>query len=188
MTTPNANREERSDNQQQSAQNTPAMGSGGENHDTQTFSRASDSPSFAGQSGVRVLPIRTMVAAVPATFGRLPSDSSTNSLGLYYPMLGRVQHVASGHMSASQAPGEPLSVSTQPEQHPVSESTGQQQNAEGPNQDGNTLYRVQHGMMFNKFHMKLKLASFKILTASGHDFLSWSFVSIFAFIASTFVL
>ncbi|GLU09588.1 hypothetical protein SLE2022_264400 [Rubroshorea leprosula] len=139
MTTPNApnaNREEHSDNQQRSAQNTPATGAGGENHDSQTFSRASDNPSFAGQSGVRVLPIRTMVAAVPATFGRLPSDSSTNSLGLYYPVLGRVQHVASGSMSASQAPGEPLSVSTQTEQHPVSESTVQQQNAERPNQHG----------------------------------------------------
>lgn len=50
-----------------------------------------------------MVPIRTMVAAVPGPFSRLPSDSSGNSMGLYYPLLGRFQPVASGHLSGSQA-------------------------------------------------------------------------------------
>ncbi|KAG5242742.1 ubiquitin family protein [Salix suchowensis] len=74
----------------------PPTISGGENPSNQTTSRVSEGSSFSGEA-VRVVPLRTMVAAVPGTFGRLPSDSSGNSIGLYYPVLGRFQHVASGH-------------------------------------------------------------------------------------------
>ncbi|KAF5178740.1 Ubiquitin-like domain-containing protein cip73 [Thalictrum thalictroides] len=47
------------------------------------------------EAGVRVLPLRTVVAAVPAV-GRPAANSSGSSMGLFYPLLARVQHVASG--------------------------------------------------------------------------------------------
>nr|XP_048334815.1 ubiquitin-like domain-containing protein CIP73 isoform X3 [Ziziphus jujuba var. spinosa] len=116
--THDANREEHGDTQQPSGQRDPTTSSGGENPVTQAASRVPEGPTFAGDSGVRVVPIRTMVAAVPGPFSRLPSDSSGNSVGLYYPVLGRLQHVASGHVSSdrgSQASGErnPASVHTE---------------------------------------------------------------------------
>ncbi|KAJ6731821.1 LARGE PROLINE-RICH PROTEIN BAG6 [Salix purpurea] len=92
----NNNREEHSQTQQTAGQRSPPASSGGENPSNQTSSRLSEGSSFAGEA-VRVVPLRTVVAAVPGTFGRLPSDSSGNSTGLYYPLLGRFQNVASGH-------------------------------------------------------------------------------------------
>ncbi|XVF34504.1 hypothetical protein REPUB_Repub18cG0064300 [Reevesia pubescens] len=137
--TPNIIREEHPHTTQQSGQRNPSMGSGSENHSTQTTSRVSDSPSFAGESGVRVVPIRTMVAAVPAPLGRLPPDSSGNSVGLYYPLLGRFQHNAPGHASGergSQASGEHLSPGAQSEQRPIPESAVQHQNSEESARNG----------------------------------------------------
>lgn len=49
------------------------------------------------------MPIRTVVAS------RLPSESAGSSIGLYYPVLGRFQHVASGNVNGergSQASGD----------------------------------------------------------------------------------
>ncbi|XP_022732230.1 uncharacterized protein LOC111286494 isoform X2 [Durio zibethinus] len=141
MATPNIIQEESPHTTQQGQRN-PSMGSGSENRSTQTTSRVSDAPSFAGESGVRVVPIRTMVAAVPAPLGRLPSDSSGNSVGLYYPLLGRFQHIAPGHVSGergSQASGEHLSPGAQSEQHPIPESAMQNQSLEESARDGNCL-------------------------------------------------
>lgn len=76
-----------------------------------------------------MVPVRTMVAAVPGPFSHLPADPSSNSIGLYYPVLGRFQHVASGHASGeqgSQASGE----------RPT-DSVVQQHNIDGPARDGN---------------------------------------------------
>ncbi|KAM6553246.1 hypothetical protein CsatB_014008 [Cannabis sativa] len=106
----NVNRQEQGNGQQPSGQQNPATSSGGEIPVNQGTARVSDTPGFAGESAVRVVPLRTMVAAVPGPFGRLPpSDSSGNSMGLYYPVLGRFQHVAPGHLSGdrgAQASGE----------------------------------------------------------------------------------
>ena len=142
MATPNIIRQEHHDTIQQSGQRNPSMGSGSENRSTQTTSRVSDTPPFAGESGVRVVPIRTMVAAVPAPLGRLPSDSSGNSVELYYPLLGRFQHIAPGHVSGeqgSQASGEHLSPGAQSEQPPIPESAVQHQNLEESARDGNMI-------------------------------------------------
>ncbi|XP_011017933.1 PREDICTED: large proline-rich protein bag6-B isoform X4 [Populus euphratica] len=73
--TPNNNREEHGQTQQTAGQRSPPTSSGGENPSSQTSSRLSEGSSFAGEA-VRVVPLRTVVAAVPGTFGRLPSDSS----------------------------------------------------------------------------------------------------------------
>lgn len=49
------------------------------------------------------MPIRTMVAAaVPGPVVRPPSESSGNSIGVYYPILGRFQQVSSGHVNSEQ--------------------------------------------------------------------------------------
>ncbi|PKI66743.1 hypothetical protein CRG98_012938 [Punica granatum] len=83
---PNANREEHSDQQQpvSASRNAAVNSSAAENPVEQSSSRTSEGPTqpFAGESGVRVVPVRTMVAAVPATFSRMPSDSSSDSPSL----------------------------------------------------------------------------------------------------------
>ncbi|KAK8602081.1 hypothetical protein V6N13_058259 [Hibiscus sabdariffa] len=97
------------------------------------------SAGFAGESGVRVVPIRTMVAAVPAPLDGLPSESSGNSVGVYYPFLGRFQNITPGNMSGergSQASGENPSPGAQPEQLPIPESVGQRQSSEESARDG----------------------------------------------------
>lgn len=137
---PNLNRDERGDTQQSSGQrNQPGTGSGAENLSSQPASRVTESSSFGGESGVRVLPIRTMVAAVPSPFSRLPSDSPSNSIGLYYPVLGRFQHVASGHVSGargSQASGEHHAAGVQTEQQSTTEPAVQRPNTEHQISDG----------------------------------------------------
>ncbi|MBA0747414.1 hypothetical protein Gogos_004328 [Gossypium gossypioides] len=136
MATPNT-REEHPPNQ--SGQSNQSMGSDSENRSSQTTSRVSDTPSFAGESGVRVVPIRTMVAAVPAPLGRLPSESSGNSVGVYYPLLGRLQNIAPGHVSGERGPqasGEHPSSGAQPEQLRISESAVQHQSSEESARDG----------------------------------------------------
>ncbi|XP_042444595.1 ubiquitin-like domain-containing protein CIP73 isoform X4 [Zingiber officinale] len=60
-------------------------------------SGAPNNPAVAGDSGVRVLPIRTVVS-VPAGAGRSTSESSGSAVGLIYPFLARVQHVTSGNL------------------------------------------------------------------------------------------
>ncbi|CAK7338536.1 unnamed protein product [Dovyalis caffra] len=137
--TPNNNREERGQTQQTAGQRNPPTGSGSENPSNQTTSRVPEGSSFAGEA-VRVVPLRTVVAAVPGTLGRLPSDSSGNSVGLYYPVLGRFQHVASGHGSGgrgSQATVEHPIAGIQTEQPPTPEPPVQRQNVEQRTRDGN---------------------------------------------------
>ncbi|TYH65546.1 hypothetical protein ES332_D06G063400v1 [Gossypium tomentosum] len=123
----------------QSGQSNQSMVSDSENRSSQTTSRVSDTPSFAGESGVRVVPIRTMVAAVPAPLGRLPSESSGNSVGVYYPLLGRLQNIAPGHVSGERGPqasGEHPSSGAQPELLRIPESAVQHQSSEESARDG----------------------------------------------------
>ncbi|GAY56689.1 hypothetical protein CUMW_173820, partial [Citrus unshiu] len=134
----NAIQEERSNTQQAPGQGNTATASGTDNLGSQATTRNSDGSSSAGESGVRVVPVRTMVAAVPAPFGRLPSDSSSNPVSLYYPVLGRFQHVASGLVSGEQGhqvSGEHHPAGLQTEQPSVPDSIGQQ-NAEDPARNG----------------------------------------------------
>lgn len=63
----------------------------------QAVSGAPNNPAVAGDSGVRVLPIRTVVT-VPAGVGRSISESSGSAVGVIYPFLARVQHVTSGNL------------------------------------------------------------------------------------------
>ncbi|KAK7292000.1 hypothetical protein RIF29_07607 [Crotalaria pallida] len=95
-TTPNANHEERSDTQSASVQRN--QGESSVNQATSSRPNAS----MVGEPGVRVVPLRTMVAAVPGPIGRLPSEPSSNSMGFYYPVLGRLQPVSSGLANSEQ--------------------------------------------------------------------------------------
>ncbi|XP_021808980.1 large proline-rich protein bag6 isoform X2 [Prunus avium] len=133
-TTPNVTREEHGDTQQPSGQRNPAS-SGGENPTNQATSRVSDGPAFAGDSTVRIVPIRTMVAAVPAPLSRLPSDSTGNSIGLYYPLLGRLQHVASGHVSGERGT---LASGDRPPAGLHADQQSSEQNIGGPAREGST--------------------------------------------------
>ncbi|OIW19515.1 hypothetical protein TanjilG_06970 [Lupinus angustifolius] len=93
-TTPNANQEERSDTQSASVQ----LHQGGSSVNQSTSRRPN--ASIAGEPGIRVVPIRTMVAALPGPIGRFPLEQSGNSMGFYYPVLGRMQPVSSGHANS----------------------------------------------------------------------------------------
>ncbi|XP_021899208.1 large proline-rich protein bag6-A-like isoform X2 [Carica papaya] len=128
LPTSNVNREERGDTQLSSGQRNSSITSAGENRGGQTIPGVLENPSFTGES-VRVVPLRTMVAAVPASFSGLPSESSGHSVGLYYPVLGRFQPAASGHIGTergSQASNEHLSANARPGQQ-VPQSADQQQ-------------------------------------------------------------
>lgn len=138
--TPTVNQQERGNSQQPLEQRNPGTSSGGENIVNQETLGVSEGPSPIAESGVRVVPIRTMVATVPGPFSRLPSDSTSSSLGLYYPVLGRFQHVATGQVTerrGSQASGETYFSGFQTEHVPIPESAMQQQNFEDPAGDGN---------------------------------------------------
>ncbi|CAN1800311.1 Ubiquitin-like domain-containing protein CIP73 [Linum perenne] len=118
------NNEEQSDStQQQPGQRNSAST---ENTANQTASRVLE----GSLPGVRVVPIRTVVAAaVPASFGRVPSaDSSGNSPGMYYPIVGRFQQA--GSEQRSQTHGNHQSASTQTEQHPAPAIPPQSRNDE----------------------------------------------------------
>ncbi|KAM1938654.1 hypothetical protein ACFX13_026613 [Malus domestica] len=130
-TTPNATREENGETHQPSGQRNPATSSGGEDPTNQATSRVPGGSAFAGDPAVRIVPMRTMVATVPASLSRQPSDSSGISGGLYYPLLGRFQHVASGNVSSERV------TPASRDHHPAnlhtdqqsSESAAEQQNA-----------------------------------------------------------
>ncbi|KAM1201274.1 hypothetical protein FF1_017558 [Malus domestica] len=137
-TTPDATRDEHGETQQPSGQRNPVTSSGSENPTNQATSRVSGGSAFAGDPAVRIMPIRTMVAAVPASLSRQPSDSSGISGGLYHPLLGRFQHVASGNVNSER--GTPASRDRHPANlhtdHQSSESAAEQQNAADPARDG----------------------------------------------------
>ncbi|XP_039689923.1 ubiquitin-like domain-containing protein CIP73 isoform X3 [Medicago truncatula] len=125
-TTPNASQEERGDTQSASVQRNPVESSA-----SQATSRRPDA-SIAGESGIRIVPIRTMVAAVPGPLGRASSEPSGNSTGLYHPVLGRFQRVGQanseqGSQSASQHRAAP---------HSTPESTLQRQRTEDSARNG----------------------------------------------------
>ncbi|KAM1046544.1 hypothetical protein PS2_025790 [Malus domestica] len=130
-TTSNATREENGETHQPSGQRNPATSSGGEDPTNQATSRVPGGSAFAGDPAVRIVPMRTMVATVPASLSRQPSDSSGISGGLYYPLLGRFQHVASGNVSSERV------TPASRDHHPAnlhtdqqsSESAAEQQNA-----------------------------------------------------------
>ncbi|KAF3782786.1 hypothetical protein EJ110_NYTH18175 [Nymphaea thermarum] len=98
----------------------------------QNVSPSSGFPSVATESGgVRVVPVRTVVAAVPAAVSRPASDASSGgALGVFYPLLARIQNLDPGHLndaSRSTRVGD-HHRNTETDEHRVSESSIRSQN------------------------------------------------------------
>ncbi|KAM7268462.1 hypothetical protein ACFE04_010628 [Oxalis oulophora] len=105
-TQPNANQEGRSDSQQPSSQTNPT-----------TVAPGTENPSIPTPAGVRVVPLRTMVAGIAAPRNQLPSDSAAaNPMG-FIPLLGRLATAAQA--SSERASGELHSHGVQTEQQPA---------------------------------------------------------------------
>ncbi|XAR71011.1 hypothetical protein NMG60_11028083 [Bertholletia excelsa] len=138
--------------QQSPVQNNPASGSG--TTMPEATSGAFGNPFSTRESEVRVVPIRTVVAAVPSSVRRSPSDSSHGSVGFYYPILARVQHVPSGNLNnpmGSQVSYEHNSSGIETQQQPNPDASEPRQdvgqpeaNASAPSGDG-----VQNGQEFS---------------------------------------
>ncbi|CAA3021313.1 Hypothetical predicted protein [Olea europaea subsp. europaea] len=89
-------------------------------------------------SEVRTIPLRTMIAAVPAS-GEHGSDSPHGSVGMVYPVLARVQNVTSGNSNgirASQESEQHRGQDADTEQQTMSGSATQQQNIGVPGRNG----------------------------------------------------
>jgi len=130
-TTPNASQEERGDTQSASVQRNPVESSA-----SQATSRRPDA-SIAGESGIRIVPLRTMVAAVPGPLGRASSEPSGNSTGLYHPVLGRFQRVTTGQANSEQ--GSQSASQHRAATHSTPESTLQRQSTEDSARNGNKM-------------------------------------------------
>ncbi|WJX90424.1 Ubiquitin-like domain-containing protein cip73 [Trifolium repens] len=126
-TTPNANQEDRGDTQSASVQRNPAESSA-----SQATSRRPDA-SIAAEPAIRIVPIRTMVAAVPGPLGHPSSEPSGNSTGLYHPLLGRFQRVTTGQANSEQGS---QSASQHRAPHSTPESTLERQSAEDSARNG----------------------------------------------------
>lgn len=90
------------------------------------------------------MPIRTVVAAVPAGLSRPPSDSAGSAAGLFYPLLARFQHLSSGQATVTrgfQSSGENHPSGSETTQPQTSECAAHQQNlgsnGEAPRREGN---------------------------------------------------
>ncbi|XXG59023.1 hypothetical protein AAC387_Pa04g1181 [Persea americana] len=121
----------------------PAI-SAGPNLAHQPVSGASGSPSFPGESRVRIVPIRTVYAAVPAALSHPQSDSAGSAAGLFYPLLARFQHLSSGHANVtrgSQSSGESQPSGPETTQQQTTEHAAHQQNlgsnGGAPRREGN---------------------------------------------------
>ncbi|XP_027083031.2 ubiquitin-like domain-containing protein CIP73 [Coffea arabica] len=80
--------------------------------------RGSGSPATRDPE-VRVVPIRTVVAAVPASGGRATSDPSRGTMGMILPIFARVQRVTSGISGGARGD----LASDQPHTHPVEQGS-----------------------------------------------------------------
>uniref|UniRef100_A0A7C9AFX6 Ubiquitin-like domain-containing protein n=1 Tax=Opuntia streptacantha TaxID=393608 RepID=A0A7C9AFX6_OPUST len=121
---PSTHQTEPAGSQQSSGQRPSSTNSAGE---TQPSSGTSDASSLNTGSAVRILPFRTMMAALP-DLNRLPSESSGGSMGTYYPVLGRFPNVASVNLSGRTR--NHVSSNSNPE------SAAHEQNAEDPAGNG----------------------------------------------------
>lgn len=88
-------------------------------------------------SGVRVVPVRTVVA-VPSGVNPSPSESSASSVRLFYPLIARVRHTSTGTVSdtrGSQESGQLNQGASEVGQQPLHQSRVQRENVE-PNGGG----------------------------------------------------
>jgi len=80
---------------------------------------------FSVESGVRLLPLGTVVA-MPAGISRAPSGSSSGGVSIIYPLITRVRQRANTSGSDErngQSPNEPARSNTHPNQQSIPQST-----------------------------------------------------------------
>ncbi|CAN6209408.1 unnamed protein product [Urochloa humidicola] len=80
---------------------------------------------FSVESGVRLLPLRTVVA-MPAGISRAPSGSSSGGVGIIYPLITRVRqrpNTSTSDERNGQSPTEPARSSTHPNQQSIPQSS-----------------------------------------------------------------
>ncbi|KAK9706266.1 hypothetical protein RND81_07G114200 [Saponaria officinalis] len=122
--TPSNHQTEPSGSLESSGQRQPSPTVIGVMANSQPAAGISDAPSSNNGTGVRVLPFRTMMSAVPDPNG---SSSEPGSLGFLYPLLGRFPNVASGSLSRrtdSQTPADLRSSGPTALQQSVRDSAG----------------------------------------------------------------
>ncbi|XP_059280704.1 ubiquitin-like domain-containing protein CIP73 [Lycium ferocissimum] len=122
---------------QRPGQATPAASNGG-NSDQETSGGTRSSSVM--ESGVRVVPMRTVVTTVPASAGHSTSNSSRGSMGIFYPVLARVQPVSSrnsNNSGAAQASNRNNSHGVVAEQPPNPDSAREQQTNGSSGAEGN---------------------------------------------------
>ena len=118
--------------QQQQEQMDPSRNSSGA---TTTVHQAAFS---GGDSGVRAVPLRTAVVAVPSGVNPLPSDSAASSVRLFYPLLARVRQTSAGNASdarGAQASSQPHQSSSEVDWQPVHQSPAQRENLDSNRSD-----------------------------------------------------
>lgn len=115
--------------------------SAGENSLHQATAGATGSSSSIRPSEVRVIPLGTVVAAVPAPGGRAPpSNSSRGSTGLFYPVLARVHHANSENLNGPtrvQVSDEPRPQGVNTARQSILNAASQERNNVVPRADGN---------------------------------------------------
>lgn len=84
----------------------------------EAFAGVAGGSPFSVESGVRLLPLRTVVAAMPAGINRAPSGSSSGGVGIIYPLVTRIQRVNTNgsHERNGRSPTESARTSTHPNQ------------------------------------------------------------------------
>lgn len=129
---------------------TNPTGPGTENAVNQATSGANDSSSTIRHSGVRVVPLRTVVSAVPATGGRAPT--SLGSMGFIYPVLARVHQRHSGNSNSNrgQSSDEPPHGAETLRQSTPNAATHQQSDVPGADEIRGSLDQFFRTMLANE--------------------------------------
>ncbi|KAK3121522.1 hypothetical protein QOZ80_8BG0655230 [Eleusine coracana subsp. coracana] len=110
----------------QAQQHTNRAGDASHANIGEAFAGVAGGTPFSVESGVRLLPLRTVVATMPAGISRAPSGSSTGGVGIIYPLLTRIQQRVNTNGSDErngQSPTEPALSSTHPNQQTIPQSS-----------------------------------------------------------------
>nr|ADB85346.1 putative ubiquitin family protein [Phyllostachys edulis] len=110
---------------QQAQERTDRTGNASHANISNVFAGVTGGAPFSVESGVRLLPLRTVVA-VPAGISRAPLSSSSGGAGAIYPLLTRIQQRANANGSDArngQSPNEPARSGTHVNQQPNPQSS-----------------------------------------------------------------
>ena len=121
--------------QQSPGQQDPSAGLNSEPVFNEPTPADANNPSLPGGPSVRVVPLRTMVAAIPAIpdLNRVPSDLSGGFSGMQLPFFGRYVNARNiSSRTGSQLPSENQPSGLRTQQTVIPDVAAQQQNPENP--------------------------------------------------------